>query len=503
MRNLSMLPKNLSHSVLNQPGKARTRMASALMIAIVLLAWVMPMWARGETQPLRIHPQNPRYFEYNGLPLVLFGHQGVRGIVPVPGSTPPDRLSLVARHGNHFYMAVHPTWVRATYEQTHAALADEANWRQVRAVLEEARRHDVIVHLFFWSYKFNYDRQDWSGSDMLWPDPREDGGEVLPDVTRLDLHELAIRQAVRHTWDLPNAIYNFMWEYNVRRRGGQDPEGDFHRWWARSLRDEGRKAHPGIERLISVKWGWHPPSELGADFIVEEDGNGFFFGHPHTLPLSFGVPCVFISSDFVFADNNFTGWANVPYSPRIWANGQVGDYRITPEDLRAMVTEGFHPAASWDIALPETLDHYLQVRWHLENLRTWHRQTAACISEQALPLPVSSRRPTLTNPDGYVNGRDGSRYAAIYTHPEGLPPAQAELWVDHNGDGRFDTDPDAGERIAMQAQGDDFAGGVLFTATAPGGRRYVFRFADRNWNPPHTGGLVPGHAAGISYRTWE
>jgi hypothetical protein len=476
--------------------------AAGLVVGSVLLAGVLSAGAQPERGALRIHPQNPRYFEYHGLPLVLFGHQGVRSIVPVPGSSQPDRLQLVAQHGNHFYMAVHPTWVRATFGQTYATLVDETNWQRVRETIQEAGRYDVIVHLFFWSYKFNYGRQDWSGSDMIWPDPQLDGGEALPGITRRDLHEVAIRQAVKHTWDLPHVVYNFMWEYNVRRNR-QDPEGDFHRWWAERLRREGGRAHPGVERLISIKWGRHPPAQTGADFIVEEDGNGFFYGHPHTLPLSFGVPCVFISSDFVFADNDFTGWANVPCNPRRWANGQVVDYQITPEDLGAMITEGFHPAATWSIARPETLDYYLQARWYLENQPTWRRESAAGLGDQALPPHVPSQRPTLTNPDGYLNGRAGSRYAALYAHPEGLPPAQAEVWVDINGDGRFDTAPVAGERIVMEAQGDDFVRGVRFTATGPAGGRYVFRFADRNWNPPHTGGLVPGRAQGITYGTWE
>jgi hypothetical protein len=49
----------------------------------------------------------------------------------------------------------------------------------------------------------------------------------------------------------------------------------------------------------------------------------------------------------------------------------------------------------------------------------------------------------------------------------GLPPAQAEVWVDVNGDGRFSSDAAAGERLAMEAHGDDYAAGVLFTVQGP------------------------------------
>jgi hypothetical protein len=480
------------------------RLLMATLIGVVsMLGAAAGTCTATDHPPLRVHPENPRYFEYRGLPLVLFGHQaGLRG-VPVPRQAGTDAAARVSRYGNHFYMTVHPTWVRATFDEVHRTLHDPENWRRVRDLIEAAREHDVIVHLFFWSYKFNYAEQDWSGSDMIWTDPDDDGGVVVGrDVTRRDLHRLAIDNAVEHTADLPNVVYNFMWEYNVRVPG-KDPDGEFHRWWARTFRETFARAVPGRDPLISIKFGRRHPRERGADFVVEEDGNGFFYRHPHTTVLEHGVPAVFISSDFVFADNVFRGWDRVPWNPRVWERGQVRDYRITPDDLRAMVTEGFHPAETWQSAQEETLNYYLQMRWYLENLPTWRNEPGRGIAADALPRYVPSQRPTLSNPPGYTNGRNGRSYAAIYAHPEGLPPAQAEVWIDVNGDGRFETDPAAGERIAMQPQGDDYKEGVLFTAEGPKEGRYVFRFADRNWNPPRAGGLVRGRSEGITYRAWE
>jgi hypothetical protein len=71
-----------------------------------------------------------------------------------------------------------------------------------------------------------------------------------------------------------------------------------------------------------------------------------------------------------------------------------------------------------------------------------------------------------------------------------------------NGDGQFSSDAAAGERLAMEAHGDDYAAGVLFTVQRPPDRSYVFRFADEAWNPPEPGGLVPGVTQGISYGHW-
>jgi hypothetical protein len=451
---------------------------------------------------LRLLPENPRYFEYQGLPLVLFGHQGKVKPVPSAGTGSLEGMRSSSRFANHFYMTAFPTWVRATYEEIHAQMNDDAHWERVRAIAQAAYEHDVILHLFFWSYKFHIEKQDWSGSDMVWADPGEDGGVVLPSagLTRRKLHELAIKRVVTATWDLPNVVYNFMWEYNVRQPG-KDPQGAFHRWWADKIRQEGARIDSRAEHLISIKLGRTHPHHSGADFVVEEDGNGFWYNHPYRPVLEYRVPAVFISSDFPFADNNFKGWDHVPHSPRIWENGQVDEYRISPDDLHAMTTEGFHPAESWSSAREETLHYYLQARWYLENVGIVARRSEG--SAVDVPAYRPSQRPELNNPPGFEHGRSGGQYAAVYRHPEGLAPAQAEVWVDVNGDGRFNPDPEGGERFTLLAQGNaDYRLGVLFTVAAPADRAYVFRFADKNWNPPVRGGLVPGKTEGISYARW-
>jgi hypothetical protein len=487
-----------------------------LAVAIALIACQIGLQAAdgrvAAGSGLRLLPENPRYFEYQGLPLVLFGHQGGQdgqdghqGGLAFLQSPSPATIAAVrraSRYSNHCYMPAFPTWVRATYEEIHAQIDDEAHWQRVREVARTAYEHDVILHLFFWSYKFSFEKQDWSGSDMVWADPGEDGGVVLPSagLTRRGLHELAIKRMVAATWDLPNVVYNFMWEYNVRRRG-KDPQGAFHRWWAATLREEGARIDPHVEHLISIKLGSTQPQHSGADFVVEEDGNGFWYNHPHRQVLEHRVPAVFISSDFAFADNHFRGWEHVPHSPRVWSKGQVRDYRITSQDARAMATEGFHPAESWSPAKDETLRYYLQARWYLENVGILHTDPDGRV--KGMPSHRPSQRPVLENPDGFEHGRRGDRYAAVYRHPEGLAPAQAEVWIDVNGDGRFSPDPAGGERFTLVAQGSgDYRSGVLFTVAAPADRPYVFRFADQNWNPPVRGGLVPGKTEGISYARW-
>jgi hypothetical protein len=456
-----------------------TRVAVAFLWCIAHPASVA---AEPRAAGLRLLPENPRYFEFNGLPLVLFMHKGGLQQMPYPNQRSRDAVIQASRYGNHFYMPAHPAWVRATAEEVYRQLLDDTHWRTVREIAEAGHRHGVLVHLFFWSYKFNYEKQDWTGSDMVWADPAADGGLFVTTarLTRRDVHELAIARVLAATWDFPNVIYNFMWEYNVRYKR-QDPEGAFHRWWAQRVRQVGRRLNPDIEHRISVKLGHVPPSHVGADFVVEEDGNGFWYNHSHRQVLDYKVPAVFISSDFVFADNSFTRWEDVTHSPRRWTHGQVVGHPITPDDVRAMVLEGFHPAETWVAAREDTLNYYLQARWYMENAGVVAAPGSAV---RELPAYRPSRRPQLANPPGFVSGRKRGEYAAIYRHPDGTPPAQAEVWIDLNHDGRFSPDPAQGERFAMSARGTDYIGGVLFTTTGPANCRYVFRFADQNWNPP-------------------
>ena len=76
-----------------------------------------------------------------------------------------------------------------------------------------------------------------------------------------------------------------------------------------------------------------------------------------------------------------------------------------------------------------------------------------------------------------------------------------------NGDGRFDPNPNNGERITMTGDSTNYSSGVTYQVQGIipiydgiQDLHYVFRFADRYWYPPETGGVVPDNNEGISYR---
>ncbi|MEX1121411.1 MAG: hypothetical protein WED82_04725 [Balneolales bacterium] len=459
---------------------------------------------------LKILPENTNYFEYKGLPMVLFGSQGTQGhgIIYRPYELDKDRIKQVAKHANHIYLTILPDDAnRETgWEGLHSKIKtphDQGEWAHLTKIAQWAHEYDVIVHMFPWSYKWNYTKHDWSGSDFIYSRDSSEWDKVVTNgLTKLDLHKLAIDRIVGATWEYPNVVYNFMWEYNVRKYHGQDADGSFHRWWVNRMKEKGTEINPDVSHLFSIKYGEEHPRETNADFIIEEDGNGFFHNHSHHVALAHKVPLVFIASDYVFADNNFTGWSDVKHSPRSRENGQNSVHNITPDDVRAMITEGFHPAENWHNSSPDALEYYLQARWYMENISSWNNEPGDEISEGNLPEFTPSERPQLINPDNHVDGRNGEGYSVIYRHPEGLPPAQAEVWIDVNEDGRFDPIPANDERFTMDAYGSDYKKGVVYTITAPAGKRYIFRFADANWNPPVSGDLILGNVAGISYEAF-
>jgi hypothetical protein len=426
---------------------------------------------------------------------------------------------MAARHGNHIYMA-HPTWVMADFRKHYEALRDDRYWDDVRETARWCHENDVLLTLMFYSHKWNYAAnayQEPGCTDMLlgFNDPRllEDLGRYgVPGVARLDLKRLAIRQAVRATWDFPNVIYFHMWEMDhAILRQGKDLDGATHRWWVDEFKAEGARRFPGLNigHLFSIEFGGEPPAKIkgmirpdiaidhpvhpsvrNADFLYAEFSDGFA-----AIPKQI--------TNAVHALNVPLARISFSCGPR---SGQPGP--STPDDIRERLIYGVHPSSHFNNPIAaEILEYFLPLRWYVENIRTWKDEVFSEagsagdeLTDLRLPRYHPSQRPRLANPPGFVNGvkRDGESFVfgCLYGHPDGFEPAQAEVWVDRNGDGRFATDPADGERLEMTASGRDFRSGVLYEALLKqppaGGKplRYVFRFADRHWYPPVAGGLM-------------
>jgi len=495
-------------------------MLSTALVAIVLAAGSIrvakapgdmvdaTMQLHSAAGSVMINPSNSRYFQYRGKPFVSFVHQGECGdrytgndCCPEPNRVIEDDIVRAARYGNHFYMDAHSTNTRSSFADLYDALTGTSKWTYLHNVCHWAYDNDVMLSLIFWNFKWVYSEECWAdeivppldgGNDMVRPigDPllNEDlAAYGLPGVTRMDLHSLMIEKVVQSCWEYPNVTYNLMWEYmnvNAPYYQGMDPDGSFHRWWVDSMKLEGAAADP--ERLFSVENSQVAPSSRHANFINNEGVDGFYRPWWWARAWSYEVPLVAWEMGFLVGGDS---WDDLPLSD--------------PDSVRTAILQGFHPSEKFYGATSDVLNYFLQARWYHENIETWEDEPGGDeINDGALPHFVASTRPTLVNPPGYSDGigrNDGELvFSAVYADADGDAPAQAEVWVDRNGDGRFDPDPGNGERITMEGSGSDYVSGVTYSAsgvTVTVGEAeevyYVFRFADRHWYPPDPGGVVP------------
>jgi hypothetical protein len=404
----------------------------------------------------------------------------------------------------------------------------------------------------------NYDDSDYpsdvphhveAGTHGLFP---ADTGR--PITTRMDLHRLYLRNLAKATWNYPNVTYTYMWEYynfahndNYPSSQEIDEGGKFHRWWVNALKNEGQNVNPQVDHLFSIAYGGHHPKravmengllyQYDADFIVSEGGTAIIWPGATARAaninqiMNYNVPLVYWFSDVGAGIQNAdcsalvtTRWSFCKSTPGdasiIFWGSACGTGQPTPCQLRELATTGWNPANN-NTALPGNSKEYAQqLIWYMENILTWGdeqpdpdhivRAMGDEINLTNLPVHKSSGRPTLSNVAGYTNGAiempSGIDFAVTYSDPEGRPPAQhhtgraqAEVWVDMDGDGRFNPNISAGERILMTTTDTDFRNATYkIDAVVPqriDSRHvsYVFRFADSHWYPPVYNDLFPTH----------
>jgi len=456
-----------------------------------------------------ILPENSRYFQYKGLPYVSFTYSGQgfghRVFPKDPTIHTPARRESAAQFGNALYVVAHPTWSRATYREVLEKLHDENHWAAMREVAEDCLSKDMMLTIICWSYKWRYDIQEFDGSnysDMLWADP--DQPEMVDPISgtngsplmyanqqwsRKDLHLLLIDKLVENTWDLPNVVYNFMWEYqHAAKRPDRDRSGAMHAWWVDAFKERGRARNPDVSHLFSIqyqKWKEDMPDEISphhADFQHFEGAS------TRSDPVEFQM-------------------RKVPLCH--WSIGEVDGPQASISWIRDRICLGFQPAENFEGIQEQALNYMIPARWYMENIKSWEDEDFlgnlprfAALGDEinipSLPSYTPSARPSLEASTIYPTGAfyrgDHITFSCIYNDPDGDRPALAEVWVDRNGDGRFDPDYPAGERIGMIPQMRHSGPGTLYEANAEvadGDQyHYVFRFADEHWWPPELTGLA-------------
>lgn len=459
-------------------------------------------------------PENSRYLQYKGLPCVLFWgthHWGWRGYPNAQDLTHSGTYAnFITLQASEYRYSDYPAlWRRAQ---------DDTYWQRLKQSIKTAYERDILVHLYFYDGNYSPEEGRYDAPTRFFDGNALDEDLAafgLPGKTRRDIHQALIAHAVQVAWEYPNVLFDPVFEMVNTYRWGVNADA-FQRWWVSEFKQQGARRDPSVDHLFGTMWGGngnyrdgkqsHPrgnqreshPHERAMDVLIGEHTQDGFFVDPED------------NSDNVYR------W-RVPmlrmalHAPE-WQRDQVHDINGPAHALMIRQIEyGIHTGehynydgSRWttDLTSPALKQWMLQTRWYLENIRTWvdepGRYGGDEITEDTLPIYAPSQRPVLTNPDGYTQGvrRDGEAvvFACMYKDADDDPPALAEVWVDANGDGRYDLSPN--ERFTLSATSKDYRRGVLFVSQRirrqVKSSRYVFRFADRHWLPPQTGkGLVP------------
>ncbi len=460
---------------------------------------------------LTLLPESSRYFTYKGLPMVLFWgthHWDWQG------RPNEDQVMFTASYAN-FSTLSGARYRYTSYPQFWDRINDDSYWQELRQSVEYGLAHDVIFHVYFYDghWDIEYVHAVDKYTSFHYDDPnsasayRDLGEYGLPGITPRMIHERLADKVVEHLWDMPNIIFDMCFE-----------PGDYYAlydWWNSRVKQAGSQQHADITHMMGTMRGGRHPHTYSSDLIIGQAEVSEYGFHPEPAYIpqfiyDYNVPLIRMA---------VTGccMAGPPFSA-------AQDYMTTDNDkahlmLRQMgaginSSETYGGKEWQNNHSPEAERWFLQLRWYQENIRSWDNEPGDEITYDNLPRFVNSQRPYVDNVSGYSNGarKNGNKYefACVYTDPDNEAPAQAEVWVDVDGDGRFDPDPSGGERITMQASGNQYAQGVTYTAgniTAVG-RKYVFRFADPHWYPPAGGEVIHINNAGspyqpgISYDSW-
>lgn len=491
--------------------------------------------ARGY-QGLMSLPENSRYFQYKGLPCVLFSACHPAGWSRRPNAAMIESVSEWA----NLHTITLLKYRYSDYQKLWDRINDDDSWAIIEKCVKNSKNHDMVVHGFFFDGAWNIDDRKYGWrAPQTFIRPIDDPimSEVIPGVgvTRIEFHKRIIQQAVRHLWPYQNVIFDIAFEIHLSPEFWDD--GTFIRWWVEEFRKEGKRQYPTMPRsqLFGIMNGSEHPQERGFDLLIGEFNYFGFPADPRELLKpkrkrirDYRTPLVRMGLTTP-TKNRDKSRDYLPIEP-------VDEYPprselikrtpvIKPFDnyyylMRSQILTGIHTSVPYGyIASSDTALWWLQLRTYLENIETWKNEPTMLddgdeIHYQRLPHFKDTTRPELISTTGYERGAkradDGSaEFKVIYKDLDNDPPRIAEVWVDRNADGRFDPNPAHGERITMRSPDTDYRAGATFTASGVTANYegiedlwYVFRFADEHWTPPSPGGTIPSNTKGISYEHW-
>ncbi len=324
-------------------------MKSHLILYTVLILILAALINNAQAQ-LKVLERNPNYLTYNGEPLLLVC------------SVPPDNdfhvedfdltyLDRMAEYGaNHVWIMIE-NFTRERWD--YAINTPQVFYDKMEAIVAKAYEYDIIVGISLFGYglvKYPYMysfNAACTGDCDEGPGPLTDPWDFYditnnsPEVIEArDGQKAIMKRIVETTWEYPNVYYSPGWELNCIWNSNV---ALWYKWVVQYMKSEGEKVNPDYTHLFALEKSVDPIEayNLGADFIIDEDGNS---------QKVEGIPFVYWSMDGIYRGETF--WnkddepqANFEFARDEFVRGAAGIASIW--STRAYEEEYLSAIASW------------------------------------------------------------------------------------------------------------------------------------------------------------
>ena len=438
-------------------------MKNHIILYTILVLLLMAMMHNANAQ-LEVFDRNPNYLTYNGKVVFL--------VCSVPNGSnfhvldfDVSQLDVMKQYGaNHIWFMLE-NFFRTTWTYTNNT--PETFWAKMETICKEAYKRDIIVGISVFGYGLvKYPKYysfmnsctgqcGYDSGPLTTPYDFYNVNSTTPEVLESRAtQQYLMREIVDHTWKYPNVYYNPGWEMNCIWNSNV---AQWFRWFVDYMNDYGAQIDPNIKHLYSIERTTDPLEaySLGADFIVEEDGNAQKVD---------GIPYVYWSMDGVYRNLSFWNGDDEPtlnwdYTRQGIINGAAGIATIwgtdpEEEDYLMSLSNFASTVENWiDEPGQEIVDSAVPATWDAQGVDIagsdaldYVDYTSFQISDisatSGSPFAVDYNVSTNTN---YYTDRD----LGLYFIP---PDYQGLVWLKTpNDDKRLTVDPYLSYHINMQA----------------------------------------------------
>jgi hypothetical protein len=341
----------------------------SLFAAFLLLSQVMAGSARAQ---LEVYEKNPNYLTYNGDPIFL--------ITAVPDykwhilNTDLEFIRNMPSYGaNH-------TWVMLEnffcVSWNYTKYTPQGFYDKMRDIVRVAYENDIIVGIsifgygiqkYYHYYSFNKECNHCDGvpgpltMGQGFYDIHSNAAEI---VEARNVQKDILRRIVLATWKYPNVYYNPGWELNVVWTA---QVAEWYAWVRDYMISEGRKIDRNMTHLFCVEndMTLDEARAIGADFIMEEDGNS---------EKCEGIPYVYWSMDGIYRGTS------------VWNGDLEPAYNLQYMRRAIYDTASAGIASIWTTDSVE-MDYMLQISEFMKTVDNFCDEPFQEIAETTLPYP--------------------------------------------------------------------------------------------------------------------